>query len=381
MMVRPGPIRTLSHTVVLALLELLAFAPLGTVGHAAPPSPDEWVSNRSYRIDLLGRDGPNGTDHYRVTLDWGATFFAIAVETMPLVPAEKAVSILMDGYRSTFPGRPVEDIQPGDAFDFYVPPGTLVCARWRQRGNAMEYQSLRGDDLVVYTNPLHPIKYRLARAEDPSRLEVMVNHEVELEPDELAESLFGRDDPEFKPDYLQIQRAKDIIANGTTTVLVNAARAHIDDFLEIKGSGKAGGETENGLQIYWFSSDDTAQPIFRVDDGIRDQTDPNAFPSPSRVYYYKDGVVRTYQRVEDVALLSGRQPNSEDWAKVYAEWGQLDPPPTRWELGQPEQDAQAEEMNKLGIAVLRFQPKQPPRGNFLTQLLDTLLSMMKRKES
>ncbi len=381
MPVRPGPIRTFSYTALLSLLALLAFAPLAPVGRAAPASGEEWISNRSYRIDLLGRDGPNGTDHYRVTLDWGATFFGIAVETMPLVPPEKAVSLLMDGYRGTFPGRPVEDIQPGDVFDFYVPPGTLVCTRWRQRGNAMEYQSLRGDNLVVYIDPLHPIKYRLARVEDPTRQEVMVNHEVDLEPDELAKSIFGRDDPEFKPDYLQIQRAKDIIANRTTTVLINTARTHIDDFLEIKGSGKAGGETEDGLQIYWFSSGETAQSIFRVDDGIRDQTDPKAFPSPSRVYYYKDGVVRTYQRVDDVALLSGRQPNSEAWAKVYAEWGQLAPPPTRWELGQPEQDVQAEELNKLGIAVLRFQPKQPPRGNFLTQLLETLLSMMKRKES
>lgn len=383
-MVGPGPQRAPIRLVaaLLALLAMLATVIPPSNAKAAPTVDEEWRRNSSYRIDFLGRDGPNGADHYRVTLDWGATFFGIAVDAMPLLPAEQAVNILMDGYRSTFPGRPLEEVHPGDVFDFFVPPGTLVSAQWRPRGNnAAEYRSLRGDHLILYTNPLHSIKYRLTRAEDGSRAEVMVNHEVELKPNELAVTLFGRNDPNFKPDYLQIQRAKDIIEKKTAMVTVNTARTHIDDFLEIKDSGTLGGNTEQGLQIYRFESERMAQPIFRVDDGIGDEIDPAKFPSPSRVYYYKDGVIRTYQRAQDTTLLSGRQPNNEAWAKVYREWGRLDPPPNRWEIGQPEQDSQAEELRRLGIAVLRFQPKQPPKGNFLTHMLDFLLSLMKRDQN
>jgi len=364
---------------VLALLMLfVATLPVGGA-NAAPATADEWTGNSSYRVDYVGRDGPNNTDHYRATLDWGASFFAIGAETMPLLPAEQSANMVMDGYRATFPGRPLEDIQPGDSFDFYVPVGTVVATEWRIRGAITEYRSLRGDSLVTYTNPIYPIKHRLTRSEDTGKTEVLVNLEVEPEPMELAQALYGRDDPGFNPDYLQLRRAKEILDKSTQVVTINTTRAHIDDFLEIRGSGKAAGQTEEGLQVYWFESDGTAMPIFRVDDGIGDETDPNLFPSPSRVYYYKDGVVRTYQRTRDTTFLSGRQPNTEEWVKVYAEWGRMESPPTRWEVGQPEQDAQTDELKQLGITVLRFQPKEPPKGNFLTQLLDALLGLMKRE--
>ncbi|MGI5835759.1 MAG: hypothetical protein ACOX87_04610 [Chloroflexota bacterium] len=366
---------------LLALLTILGMVVTPSPAVAAPPQDDGWIRNSSYRIDFLGRDGPNSTDHYRVTLDWGATFFAIAVEAMPLLPAEQAVNILIDGYRSTFPERSTEEVHPGDAFHFYVAPGTLVCSEWRPiGGGAAEYRSLLGDHLILYTDPFHPLKYRLKRGGDTNSEEVMVNHEAEPEPEELAKTIFGLNDPSFKPDYLQIQRARDILANRIAVATIDTSREHIDDFLEIRDSGERGDKTEQGLQIYWFKPESTAQPVFRVDDGIGDEIDPNTFPSPSRVYYYKDGVIRTYQRVQDIAFLSGRQPQNEAWSKVYEEWGGLNPHPTRWEIGQPEQDAQAEELRRLGIAVLRFQPVNPPKGNFLTQFLDLLLSLMKREQ-
>ncbi len=162
---------------------------------------------------------------------------------------------------------------------------------------------------------------------------------------------------------------------------VDLTQRHLDDFLALKAAGQAKGTSGQGLDMYLFNSGGSAQPLFRVDDGIGDQTDPTAFTTPMRIYYYKDGVVRVYVKSEDVAFLSGRAPQNDQWAQVYSDYGRLNPAPTKWELGQPEQDAAAQEMSKLGITVLRFVPKDQPPGNFFTQILDFVFALMKRKQS
>lgn len=361
----------------IALWALLAApAPIAAFATAVD---DGWKSNPSYSISFLGRDGPNTTDHYLVSVGWGASFFGIAVESMPLVPVQDAVTVLMDGFQTTYPDRPPEDLKPGDVFDLYVASGTLICTEWRQRGSAREFRSLRGDRLAIYTDPRSPISYRLARAENPDLAEIMVNHETELEPYELARALYGRDDPSFKPDFLQVLHANEVIENKTTLVDVDLARRHLDDFREIRESGEPGGKTEDGLDIYWFRSGQVAQPLFRVDDGIGDSTDPSAFPPLMRVYYYKDGVVRVYQRAGNTMFLRDRQPKNERWERVFSEYGGSQQAPERWDLGQPEQDQFAKRLNELGITVLRYRPKPARSSNFLTQLLDTLMALMNRE--
>ena len=74
---------------------------------------------------------------------------------------------------------------------------------------------------------------------------------------------------------------------------------------------------------------------FSVDDGIRDSVDFSSVPSIMRVYYYKNGVVRTYQRVEDTVFLKGRQPKNNEWADVFAEYGLANPTPQRGSMASP----------------------------------------------
>jgi len=364
---------------VLALGLLAPCAPSPSA--LAEPTSQSWTRDSSFTIDYLGRNATDGVDRYQVTAGWGATFFAIATESIPLLPAEQSVQIVTDGYRAAFPGKRLEDLQPGDSFEFQVPLGTVVATQWRQSGSVTEFWSLRGDRLLLDTNPRAPVVYRLMRVENPTKAEVRINQNVSLKPYDLAQDLFSQGDPSFKPDFLQVKQASDAIEGNATTVTIDLSKKYLDDFRQIRESGELRGKTPEGLDIYWFRSGDLANPLFRVDDGVGDSTDLSSLPSPLRVYYYKDGTVRTFQRAADVAFLSGRQPDSESWAQVYAEYGQMASPPTRWEIGQPEQDGAARELNKLGVVVLRFDPKRPPRGNFFTNLLDQLMALMKRKQS
>ncbi len=361
----------------MALL-LMMFVPAPAV--ADQGSTDGWTTDPTFTIAFVGRDGPSNSDDYLVTMDWGGSFFAIAAESMPLVPTDQAVNIILNGYKRTFPGRDPKDVQPGDSFDFFVPSGTLVATQWRTSGSTVEYRSLRGDRLTIYSDPESPILYRLVKAGSPNSAEVKINQNADLKPPMLAQALYGQGDPNFKPDFLQLTRAKDLIQQNADTVTVDLTRKHLDDLQELKGSAKYGGKTDTGMDIYWFPPGESAQPLFRIDDAVGDKTDLSGMPSLIRVYYYKNGTVRTYQLASDAVMLSSRQPPNAAWAKVYQDYGKVNPVPTQWDIGQPEQDAQAQELNKLGIAVLRFSPKPQPQGNFFTQLLDLVMGLMKRKQ-
>ena len=365
----------------LLLMPLIALTPASGSAQGTPASQDGWLSDSSYSISFLGRDGPGGLDHYHMVFGYGATFFGAAVNSLPLIPGDQGTAILMDGYRAAFPGHDPKEVQPGDEFDFQVPLETIVASKWRKGNGTIEYQSLRGDDLVMYTSPRSLISHKLVRAETPTRAEMFINRDAELRSPDLAKAVYGGDDPNFKPDVLQVARARKAIQENQQSISVDLNRKYLDDFPDIKGQAEAGGKTAAGLDIYWFKSDLVAQPLFRVDDGIGQATDPAGLPSVMRVYYYKDGVVRTYQRAEDTVLLAGRQPQNDEWAKAYTQYGKLNPLPSRWENGQFEDSAEARELNQLGIVVLRYEPKDPPKGNFFTEFLDWLMSLMKRKNA
>lgn len=358
-----------------------ATAPSSSAQSAPPAAADGWQSDKSFSLSFLGRDGAQGPDRYHVIFGYGASFFGIAVNSMPLLPAEQSVRILMDGYGTAFPGRPAQDVQPDDGFDFLVPLGTIVSSEWKKSGSTIEYRSLRGDDLVVYSDPKSLVSYRLSRVEDPTRAEVVINKDAELRSLDLARAVYGAGNPNFKPDVLQVARASKAISEGQTSISVDTTKAYLDDFPQIRGSAEPGGKTADGLDIYWFRSDQVAQPLFRVDDAVGQTTDPSGLPSLMRVYYYKNGVVRTYQRAQDTVMLSGRQPRNDEWAQVYADYGKLDPAPNHWENAQFETDAAAQELNQLGIVVLRYEPKDAPKSNLFTQFLDWLMGLMKRKQS
>lgn len=363
---------------------LLALA-LGLPGSAAaqtPPAPaGGWQSDASFSMTFRGTDTPQGPDRYHVVFGDGATFFGTAVNSMPLLPADQALSILTKGFQAAYPNRALQDLQPGDEFDFLVPLGTIVSTQWKKSAGTIEYRSLRGDDLTLYTNPNSLISHRLIRVEDPTHAEVAINMDIPTNSAELAKAVYGGGNPGFSPDVLQVARAGKAIQANQGSISVDLTKSYLDDFPAIREKGENGGTTPGGLRIYWFRSDQIAQPLFRVDDGMGQSTDPSNLPSVMRVYYYKNGVVRVYQRAEDTVLLSGRQPQDSAWAQVFAQYGGVNPAPTQWEIGQPEDSAAAQELRQVGIAVLRYEPKDAPKANLFTQFLDWLMALMKRKQS
>ncbi len=373
--------RTVVVAGIAAVLLLALQLPGAATAQTTPQSSDGWESDSTYSISFLGRDTPQGPDRYHVVFGYGATFFGTAVDAMPLLPADQAVSILTSGYQAAYPGRSPQNAQPGDEFDIHVPLGTIVSTQWKKGQGTIEYRSLRGDDLLLYTNPNSVISYRLTRVEDLGHAEVALNRDMETDSVSLARAVYGGGDPNFAPDVLQVARARKAIQDKENSITVDLTRSYLDDFPAIRDQAEKGGTTQSGLQIYWFRSDQVAQPLFRVDDGIGQATDPANLPSVMRVYYYKDGVVRTYMRAEDTVMLSGRQPQNSEWAQVFAEYGKVNLAPTQWEIGQPEDSASAQEFRQLGIVVLRYEPKDPPKANFFTQFLDWLMALMKRKQS
>lgn len=370
----------MAASLTVALLMVVQM-PGAAVAQTVPKPTDGWQSDPTYSISFIARETAQGPDSYHVVFGNGATFFGTAVNSMPLLPADQAVSILMNGHQATYPDRPPQDVQPGDEFDIQVPLGTIVSTQWRKGHGTIEYRSLRGDDLVLSTDPNSLINYRLTRVEDPTHAEVVINRDMETDSASLARTVYGGSDPSFAPDVLQVARAAKAIQSNESSITVDLTQSYLDDFPAIRDQGEKGGVTQAGLQIYWFRSDQAAQPLFRVDDGIGQATDPAKLPSLMRVYYYKDGTVRTYQRAEDTVLLSSRQPQNGEWAQVFAQYGKVDPAPTQWEVGQPEDSAVAQELKQLGIVVLRYEPKSPPKANLFTQFLDWLMALMKRKQS
>jgi hypothetical protein len=380
---RPNVIHTSRFAISLLIITLLALPTVLGVGpstptvHAQGTAGQEWQVNPSYGVTYLGRDAAAGTDRYQATISWGATFFAIAVETMPLMPAEEAMDVLLDAFAEAYPSRRQGDIRPGDSFEFQVPVDTLVGVQWRALPGAQEFRSFHGDRLIMYTSYDSPLEYRLLRADSPGLAEMKIRRFPTPDTLDLARAMYGMDDPAFRPDFLQLVRALRINQNGTELVTVDIRRQHLDDLRQLTGNQEPAGTSDSDLDVYWIASDSVAQPVFRVDDGIRDSINFAAVPSVMRVYYYKNGVIRAYQKVEDIAFVSDRQPKNGEWADVFAEYGRANPTPQRWGLGQPEQDSGASELRELGIQVLRFTPLEEPRGNFLMNLLDTLMEFMK----
>jgi hypothetical protein len=362
---------------LVAFLAILGIGPTTPAAHAQGVAEDAWETNSFYGVTYLGRDEPTGTDRYEVAISWGATFFAIAVETMPLVPAEEAMDTLLGAFSEAYPTRRQGDIRPGDRFEFQVPVDTLVGVQWRSLRGAREFRSFHGDRLIMYTSYDSPLEYRLIRAESPGHAEMKIRRFPSPDTLDLAKAMYGMDDPDFRPDFLQLVRALRINQNGTELVTVDIRRPYLDDLRHLTGNQEPSGTSRSDLDTYWINTDEVAQPVFRVDDGIRDSINFSTVPSVMRVYYYKNGVVRTYQKVEDIAFVSDRQPRNGEWAAAFAEYGRAHPTPQRWGIGQPEQDSVASELRELGIQVLRFTPLEERRGNFLMDLLDAIMEWMK----
>ena len=58
--------------------------------------------------------------------------------------------------------------------------------------------------------------------------------------------------------------------------MLDRYQGYLDDFRDLRATAEQSGKTEDGMDTYLFKSDNASQPLFRVDDGIGDNTDPNS---------------------------------------------------------------------------------------------------------
>lgn len=376
---RNSRLTTVALSLLLAVLAAFVTAgPAASVASARPADQGAWETDPTFTLTYVGREDVSETDRYEVGASWGATFFGMAVEAMPLEPADEATRVLLDAFAAAYPSRAQADIRPGDRFEFRMPVGTFVAAQSRTIDVAREFRSFNGDHLVMYTKYDSPLEYRLVRADSPHLAEAKIRRYPTPDTYLLAQALYGKGDLEFKPDFLQIVRAMSLNLAETQLITIDTRRDHLDDLRQLTGNRDPDSSTEGGLDVYWIRPTETAQPTFRVDDGIRNSIDFSAVPRVMRVYYYKNGVVRTYQRSGDSLFLSGRQPSSSEWARAFEDYGRANLTPVLWGIGQPEEGPAAQELRDLGITVLRFNPKEEPPGNIFTSFIETLLSFIRR---
>lgn len=372
--------RSAAVSIFLLLVLITPFVPAAPV--LAAPATTGWTSPTAYTISYLGRDGAGGADHYQVQVGPGATLFAIGADSMPLLPTMQAYGLVTDAYQKAFPGHAPQDIQPGQVFSFSAPAGTFVSTRWRAQGTVTEYRSLLGDTLWLHSAANDPIAFRVIRASNPNQEEVAPNLAANATPYQLAQRIYGGTDPSFKPDFIQVWQAGQLIQGNELTVKINLTKKHLDSFQDIKGSAQLGGKTSSGAQIYWFRSGALASELFRVDDSIGNSTSLQGLPDVLRVYYYRDGTVEVYRKTGVTGFLSSQQPSDTEWAKAFTDFGGLQSPPTQWNLGQPDATgATAQELSQMGITVLRYEPVQQFQGNAFTQLLNALFALMQRGKS
>ena len=373
--------RNAAVSAFLALVMLVPFAPAAPA--LAASATGGWTTPTNYKISYLGRDGAGGADHYQVQIGPGSNLFTIGANSMPLLPTMQAYGLVADAYQKAFPGRTAQDIQPGQIFNFSAPVGTFVSTQWRKQGTVTEYKSLIGDTLWMHTAQNDPVAFQVIRAANPNQEEVAPNLAANATPYQLAQSIYGGTDSNFKPDFIQVWQAQQLIQGKELTVKVNLTQKHLDSFQDIKGSAQLGGKTSTGAQIYWFRSGTLASELLRVDDSIGNHTSLQGLPDVLRVYYYRDGTVEVYRKTGVTGFLTSQQPSDTQWAKAFADFGGLKSPPTQWSLGQPKTTGSTvQELNQIGITVLRFEPVQQQfKGNAFTQLLNALFALMQRGKS
>ena len=249
---------------LLAVLLLAASSVLAPTVRADDTTDGNWSIDSSYTVTYLGREQDTGIDRYGVSASWGATFFGMAVDTMPLMPADKAMAILLDAFGKAYPDRRQGDIRPGDSFEFQVPAGTLVGVQWRQVQGGKEFRSFQGDRAVIYTDPSIPLEYRIVRAElsgpsgDKDQPLPYPRHLLAGE-GAIRDGRSGLQ-ARFPANWSEPRPST---SEGTEIVTVPTQRNHLDDLRQLVGNSDPTGESQSGLDVYWVHSNEFAQPVFQ----------------------------------------------------------------------------------------------------------------------
>ena len=291
-------------------------------------SPMLAVAQAAYEISLLGRDPERGVDRYQLSIGAGGSFWEVGVNHLPLVALEegdlKAVEQVEQAWRARYPDRAPGELRPGDSFVLEVPAGSFVSRGFSRQGDRLVYESFAGDQLTTF--PRDPvIQYRLRRADDPDRAEVLIHGGPASAVDE-AKRVYDVD----TPDFLQVRTVRGALQERTTKLTVDLSRKYLDDFRLYRDRAVRVEDLPDRLKAYTFSRDDADIPFVRVDDGVGDETDPGSFPRLFRVAYYRDGTVRRYLVTESGDGLGTLvRPDSAAWNKVLPAWQE-------WQQGQAE---------------------------------------------
>ena len=282
----------------------------------------------AYEISPLGADPERRVDRYRLTVGSGASFWEVGVNHLPLSALEegdlKAVELVEQAWRAQYPDRAAGDLRPGDSFVLEVAAGSFVSRGFTRQDDRLVYESFAGDQLTTFPRD-SVIQYRLRRADDPNRAEVLIHGGQASAVDE-AKRVFDVD----PPDFLQVRTVRAALQERTVKLTVDLNRKYLDEFRLYRDRAVRVEDLPDGLKAYHFSRDDADIPFVRVDDGVGDETDPGNFPRLFRVAYYRDGTVRRYLVTESGdGLGTLTRPDSAAWNKILPAWQE-------WQQGQAE---------------------------------------------
>ncbi len=282
----------------------------------------------TYEVSPLGTDAERKVDRYRVTIASGASFYEVAVNHLPLLALEegdaKAIEVIEQAWSGQYPDRAAGTLRPGDSFVFEVPTGQFVSRTYSRQDDRLTYTSFSGDELTTF--PRDPVvQYRLRRADDPNRAEVLIHGGQAGAVDE-ARRAFDVEDP----DFLQVRTIRAVVQERVTKLSVDLTRKYLDDFRVYRDRAVRVEDLPDRLKAYTFNQDDEEIPFVRIEDGVGNETDPGNFPRLFRVAYYRDGTVRRYLVTESGDSLAAlTRPDSAAWSRVLPAWKE-------WQPGQAE---------------------------------------------
>ena len=323
---------------IAALSILLALLSFGRSNHVRAQTPDpvtEEERHSTYIIRHLGADGE--TDRYEFTLRPGATLFEIATESLPMLAAKDALDLVEQGYMAAYPNRNPNQIAIGDTFSIQVPQGTFVSRTADYKPDVNEFVSFGGDRLSWY-GLYAPIRYRLVKAANPDKVLVDLNPGPDVQPTELARLVWGWDQSNFQPDFLQMGEVAGYAGNQERIVEVDVHKRYMDPLRNYQNRAIKVEDGPDGARVYSFDPADPDIPFFRVEDRINGQFDVYQFPNGIlRTTYLKTGHVQQIRMTSFGEFLRVvNRPQHSDWSALYAEWEQyVNPVPTSWAEGQP----------------------------------------------
>jgi hypothetical protein len=312
---------------------------------APDPSPPAQAP-RAYQAEVVPDGSSDGLDRYSLRVRPGATLWDIATEALPRLVVDeghaRAVEVVETSFKKSFPTREANDVRLDDTFTLEVPDGTFVTADLTSadRGRVIDYTAFNGDKLTEYTADPALI-YRLVRANEPNRAQMLVRQGSSVPAVEIAKRVYQTN----TPDFLQVRYIRGGLGDKPL-VDVDLRRPYLDQFRNFRDQAASVEPAEEGMQLYTFDPADPEVPFLAVEDAIGDEWDPANFPRLARNEFYRDGTVKQYVLTQPGDVLSTlSRPENKRWATRAPSW-------STWTEGQPERLGPfAPAVNDLGSLI------------------------------